>query len=603
MDWRTNRARLLVPGLILAVAGGCIEREGRPVNPCTQVTVAQQIQVNNVEKVDLLFMVDNSGSMSEEQASLTAEFPRMIRILASGDLDEDGTEDFKPVKDLNVGVITSDMGGGAFGVTGCESEFGDDGILRTEGRAGGDCNATYPSFLNFQVGGDQTPEEFAADVTCVATTGTAGCGFEQQLEAILKAVTPVTRQPWNASDFVPVGTQGAPAGLAVPFFNNSRGKADMENAGFFREDAVLAVIPVTDEEDCSTTDIALFNPDAPFGENLNLRCFQNPNVLHPVSRYVRGLLQARATPNLVIYAPIVGIPTELVPAPGASPDYEQLIGPADKRHELMVEVVDPTNGNQLRPSCDTDNGVAFPPIRLVQTAQQLQEAGAGVTVQSICQSDFSGALNEIIRQIASALGSACLPRPLNVEADGSVSCDVVVTMPEGMDCVEHYTPKLNEAGEPVVDEQGRAVCVIPQLVAGGSVPDGNGWFYDTFTDEGRDNCGGAPFQRIAFAGSQPPPGSVVGLECFQSVQGDGSDNVQIGSFCEPEADGCQGHQSMGGADLTCDPVKRTCGVQCSSDTDCRDAGLVGYVCDTRPLNELDSNLSSEPYNYCVNPTC
>ena len=123
---------------------GCIEREGRPVNPCTNVTIGQAIQVTNVDKVDLLFMVDNSNSMTEEQASLTSEFPRMINILASGDFDQDGDfagdgeagdEDFRPVRDLNVGVITSDMGAGGFTLPTCRAaDFGDDGILRSQGR-------------------------------------------------------------------------------------------------------------------------------------------------------------------------------------------------------------------------------------------------------------------------------------------------------------------------------------------------------------------------------------------------------------------------------------------------------------------------------------
>ena len=38
-------------------------------------------------KVDLLFVVDNSGSMSEEQRALAEQFPVMVRMLATGDLD------------------------------------------------------------------------------------------------------------------------------------------------------------------------------------------------------------------------------------------------------------------------------------------------------------------------------------------------------------------------------------------------------------------------------------------------------------------------------------------------------------------------------------
>ena len=48
----------------------------------------------------------------------------------------------------------------------------------------------------------------------------------------------------------------------------------------------------------------------------------------------------------------------------------------------------------------------------------------------------------------------------------------------------------------------------------------------------------------------------------------------------------------------------TCAVPCTNDSDCRSAGLVGFVCDRRPLNEVDESLMSvEPHNFCVNPTC
>ncbi len=628
MSSRNRRASLVV---ILAVAiggAGCIEREGRPVNPCTQVTVAQAIQVNNVDKVDLLFMIDNSNSMTEEQASLAAEIPNMIEILTTGDFNQDGdvedAEDFDPVRNLNVGVITSDMGTGGFTVPTCSrSDFGDDGILRTQGRTDmTGCSATYPNILNFQEGGDST--QFARDVTCVANMGTGGCGFEQQLEAILKALSPTAAQPWTRSDFVPVGTPGAPSGLDRPFFRMTNGHGNTENDGFARENSVLAVIPLTDEEDCSAKDPELFNTmSATYTAQLNLRCFSHAEAaLHPVGRYVEGLLQLRAREQLLIYAPIVGIPPDLAPAPGDRPDWDRLVGNTDVRDPRMVEMVDPAMPTQLVPSCNTARGIAFPPIRIVRVAQQLQERGAGVTVQSICQESYANALREIIVQIRSALGAACLPRQLNVEADGSVSCDVLAVMPPDASCQAGYEPKVDEDGNPIieVDDAGaqHAVCVIPQLVptpenvAAGVAPTGDGWYYDYYTEEGRENCqeGSNPYQRIAFAGNQPSSGVEVRLECFLAVQGTGTDDVQIGTFCDPAStdpatNACGSAMAPeGNTPLTCDPVTRACGVSCGSDADCRSAGLIGYVCDSRPLSEVDpGNTSGDAYNFCVNPTC
>ena len=117
-----------------ALSSGCLERELTPLIPCTQSGVVEKVRVTSVDKVDLLFMMDNSNSMQEEQASLAEQLPRLIQVLASGDQDGDGIEDFPPVKSLQVGVITSDMGTGGFSVPTCsDSNFGDDGKLRSIG--------------------------------------------------------------------------------------------------------------------------------------------------------------------------------------------------------------------------------------------------------------------------------------------------------------------------------------------------------------------------------------------------------------------------------------------------------------------------------------
>jgi hypothetical protein len=635
MSSRTKRARLLLPGVILTlVAGGCIEREGRPVNPCTQVTVAQTIQVNNVDKVDLLFMVDNSNSMTEEQASLAAEFPDMIQILTSGDFnlddDNDDEDDFEPVRDLNVGIITSDMGVlGAPGVPTCgRADFGDDGVLRTQGRTDiAGCAATYPGILNFRAGSGVTPTAFARDVACVANVGIGGCGFEQQLEAVLKAVSPRAATNWTAPGFVAVGTPGAPRGLERPFFRMSEPHGDGLNNGFARPDSVLALIPVTDEEDCSAFDGELFNPmSAVYGAtDLNLRCFvHGDQAQHPVERYTNGFLQLRDRPGLLIYAPITGVPVDLAQQPGQPINWDALVSNnPDLRDDRMEERVDPTMMNRLTPSCNVPGrGVAFPPVRIVRVAQQLEAAGAGVTVQSICQESFRGALTEIIRQIKSALGAACLPRALNVNADGSVDCDVVILQPPGQACSEAagLTPKLDDTGTPIV-EGDRALCVMRQLVpsaddrGGRRDPTGTGWFYDNYTATGEENCSrsGSTYQRIAFAGTQPVSGAEVRLECFLAVQGGGGTDIAIGTFCDPaQAPGSAGNLCSSAQNpertgaLSCDPVGRTCGVPCMNDAECRSAGLIGFVCDTRPLSEVDPARFSgndAAYNYCVNPTC
>src|SRR6185295_7150212 len=82
-----------------------------------------------VRNLDLLFVVDDSGSMKEEQASLQRELPHMIERLTTGDIDGDGDADQLPIDELHLGVVSSDMGlVGISGIDKCEG-LGDDGLL------------------------------------------------------------------------------------------------------------------------------------------------------------------------------------------------------------------------------------------------------------------------------------------------------------------------------------------------------------------------------------------------------------------------------------------------------------------------------------------
>ena len=334
--------------------------------------------------LDVLFMIDNSGSMTEEQTSLGQQLPRMMTILASGDLNpDDGIEpgrDFPPVRSVQMGVVSSDMGTGGFDVPTCtEPHFGDDGILRTAGNTSiSGCMASYPSFLTYMPVTGADPTAFANDFRCIAQMATGGCGFEQQLEAVLKALTP--------------------SGSGISFTMGTTGHGDRENLGFVRPDAHLAVIVLTDEEDCSAADPELFNPGSSiYAGNLNLRCFSYPMAVHPVARYVDGLLALKPDPSRVQYHLISGVPPETVADPDAL-DYSAILS-----HPDMQEMVDPADPNRLRPSCNVPGrGLAFPPRRMVRVAQELDARGATATVSSICQADFGPLLDAIVARMALA---------------------------------------------------------------------------------------------------------------------------------------------------------------------------------------------------------
>ncbi|MCZ7678022.1 MAG: hypothetical protein M5U28_04285 [Sandaracinaceae bacterium] len=116
------------------------------------------------------------------------------------------------------------------------------------------------------------------------------------------------------------GSPNAPRGLERPFHRMSSPHGDVANDGFLRPNSVLAIIPLTDEEDCSAHDPELFNSASPtYSGDLNLRCYAyGATALHPIDRYVEGLLQLREDERLLVFAPIAGIPVDLAPPPGRS---------------------------------------------------------------------------------------------------------------------------------------------------------------------------------------------------------------------------------------------------------------------------------------------
>lgn len=394
-----------------------------------------------VEALDLLFVVDDSQSMLQEQAALRAQFPRLIRTLVSGErLLPDGTKErFTPAASVHLGVVSSDMGLiGIQGVSGCVG-LGDDGVLQHAPTTDPDlmgCADSYPPFLEFQAGGDE--DALAQDFQCIATLGINGCGFEQPLEAGLKALWPAvdtdpqTRLPWidpatgavgNRVGFLSDGTPGG-----------EFGHGDGANDGFLQGGAqtgrsLIGVVVVTDEEDCSSRTTRHLTPgqflqaDDPLREQpINLRCYYNEQNLYGVERYINSLRALRpGNEDLVVFAAIAGVPADLVQLrDGAGVQLVDLADPVararwydtmmdDPRMQQRVdESVVEVERRGLVPSCGGQLGeaLAYPPRRIVEVARGFGENGM---VQSICQEDFTGAMDAIVGRLSKRLGTLVCP--------------------------------------------------------------------------------------------------------------------------------------------------------------------------------------------------
>jgi len=366
------------------------------------------------DKLDLLFMVDNSGSMAQEQAALREQFPKLISILASGDPGA-GRQKFPPINDLHLGVVSSDLGlVGINDIDKCAG-LGDDGVMQNEPRMQG-CMASYPRFLTYNAGLN-TPAEVANDFACIAMLGTDGCGFEQPLETTLKALWP------GNDDRIKFLGDANNFGL--------QGHGDAENQGFLRNDvdrglSLIAVVVVTDEDDCSSQNTGHFTPNAYLDptnpedarlltQGLNVRCHANPQNLFAIERYVAALRALRpGRENMVLFTAIVGVPPETVDANAVA---EAGSGDASERakfyedilaHPMMQPVIE-TKGSPdpqddtMRASCNTSTGLAYPPRRIVEVARGF---GANGMVQSICREDFGPAVDTIIRVIGQRLANS-----------------------------------------------------------------------------------------------------------------------------------------------------------------------------------------------------
>ncbi|MEM7159416.1 MAG: hypothetical protein AAF799_41645 [Myxococcota bacterium] len=165
------------------------------------------------EKIDFLFVIDNSNSMSDEQAQLVAAFPGFVDAIV--DTLPDAT-------DFHVGVTRTDVQGFDDTPTPdpsnpCAYVMG--GLLShgTEpddhSGLGPDCG--FSSGANYMVNSPSLTAEFE----CVAPVGTRGNTGERQAEATLAALSPAAAQASECSE------------------------------GFLRSDALLVVVVITDEDD------------------------------------------------------------------------------------------------------------------------------------------------------------------------------------------------------------------------------------------------------------------------------------------------------------------------------------------------------------------
>lgn len=108
--------------LAVTALAGCPSREVSEVGIVQQKQQKKQIDVELKRDLDILFVIDNSDSMGEEQASLAANFPAFIDKLQN---IEGG------LPNVHIGVVTTDVGAGNVNDL-CSTATSDKGELQAD---------------------------------------------------------------------------------------------------------------------------------------------------------------------------------------------------------------------------------------------------------------------------------------------------------------------------------------------------------------------------------------------------------------------------------------------------------------------------------------
>jgi hypothetical protein len=185
--------------------------DAAPFEPPTGIDAGPSAACN---QIDFLFVIDNSGSMDDVQNKLIAAFPQFATLIDQYQNAVGQQLDYRIAvtttgRDVsyNISLLGNNI---PF------NEMGDDGEFRA-----------VPGQTRRWI--ERADGNVATTFSTVGKVGTGGPGLEMQLLSM----------EWALSRRM---TEPGPMGQPPP------------NMGFLREDALLAIVMVSDEDDCSTPD-------------------------------------------------------------------------------------------------------------------------------------------------------------------------------------------------------------------------------------------------------------------------------------------------------------------------------------------------------------
>lgn len=250
---------------------------GGPGNLILGDTSPESGGIGPSDKIDLLFVVDNSSSMADKQQVFSEAIPDLLKRLVNPPCIDPSTGDsvqpesadevcsegfarqFAPVKDIHVGIVTSSLGahGADSPFNGCESSSSDKGYMVGALPRGADT----PSYkgLGFLA---WDPEQSVDDqgftdlnsltdgfLGLLGAVGEEGCGYEAPLEAMYRFLM----DPMPHASLERVACNDLDRDGCVQRVGVDTALLE-QRAEFLRPDSVVAVVMLADEDDCSVRD-------------------------------------------------------------------------------------------------------------------------------------------------------------------------------------------------------------------------------------------------------------------------------------------------------------------------------------------------------------
>jgi hypothetical protein len=394
------------------------------------------LEAKGAPKIDVLFVIDDWASTTTQVGKLATQIPTFMQVLKKLPTG---------LPDVHIAVVTADMGADTGGASSTCSATGDGGAFRS-GPVGA-CTATTleagATFIADDASGMTKnftlpdPEGLSTVLQCILPLGGSGCAFAQPLASAARAL----------------GADGQPA--------------PAQNAGFLRDDAVLGIILLTNQDDCSVPPgSGLFSDSStkvsdPLGPLSEYRCNEfghlcggvapprtspdptdlttmvtledcesnESGMLTPIASFVDGIKSLKSDPTMILAAAITAPSMPYTVTWNAPPQG------ADTQPWPVIEA-----------SCTSSNGDGTFGDPSVRTAQWIMAFGDNGVLTSICDASYASSIAAIASKLGAMVGPKCITDVIRQDGNGVPECTLTAHATNDGGVTDRAVPSCDASG-------------------------------------------------------------------------------------------------------------------------------------------------------------